>query len=74
MRFDPVFLAEWGGMWLEPYVVFRGSSDSNLFDGDPYVMLAEVLNKSGPMPVPDVQTGPGSHPESIPVSDHRFGH
>jgi polysaccharide biosynthesis protein PelA len=59
VRFDPVFLAEWGGMWLEPYVVFRGSSDSNLFYGDPYVILAEVLNKSGPMPVPDVTTRDG---------------
>lgn len=59
LRFDPVFLASWGGMWLEPYVVFRGSADSNLFYADPYRILAALLSKSGVIPAPDATTRDG---------------
>lgn len=50
VRFDPVFIAPWGGMWLDPYVVFRGSVDSSLFYGDPHRILAAILPKNQPSP------------------------
>ena len=59
VRFDPVFLTSWGGMWLEPYVVFRGSADSSLFYGDPYRMLAALFSKQGVIPAPDATTRDG---------------
>lgn len=59
LQFDPLFLADWGGMWLEPYVVFRGSSDSNLFYGEPYQILGALLAKNGVLPAPDVTTRDG---------------
>ena len=59
LQFDPLFLADWGGMWLEPYVVFRGSSDSNLFYGEPYRILGALLAKNGVFPAPDVTTRDG---------------
>lgn len=59
IRFDPVFLSSWGGMWLEPYVVFRGSSDSNLFYADPYRILTALLSKNGLIPAPDATTRDG---------------
>ncbi len=59
VRYDPVFIAPWGGAWLEPYVVFRGSPDANLFYADPYQMLAAVLAKNGTMPAPDTTTRDG---------------
>ena len=59
IRFDPVFLTSWGGMWLEPYVVFRGSSNSNLFYADPNRILAALLSKRGLIPAPDTTTRDG---------------
>lgn len=59
VHFDPVFLTSWGGMWLEPYVVFRGSADSNLFYADPYRILAGLLSKRGVIPAPDATTRDG---------------
>jgi len=59
IRFDPVFLTSWGGMWLEPYVVFRGSADSSLFYADPYRILGALLSKRGLVPAPDTTTRDG---------------
>lgn len=59
VRFTPVFIAPWGGMWLEPYVVFRASQDSCLFHADPYRILARVLEGRGTMPAPDTTTRDG---------------
>ncbi len=59
IHYDPVFLTSWGGMWLEPYVVFRGSADSNLFYADPYRILAALLSKRGIIPAPDATTRDG---------------
>lgn len=59
VKFDPVFLASWGGMWLEPYVVFRGSSNSNLFYADPNRILTALLSKRGLIPAPDTTTRDG---------------
>lgn len=59
VRYDPVFLAPWGGMWLEPYVVFRASADSNLFYADPYRILSALFSRRGPLPAPDATTRDG---------------
>lgn len=59
LHFDPVFLTEWGGMWLEPYIVFRGSADNSLFYADPYRMLAAFFSKQGTIPAPDTTTRDG---------------
>ncbi|MDB6137309.1 MAG: putative signal peptide protein [Verrucomicrobiaceae bacterium] len=59
VRYDPVFFASWGGMWLEPYIILRASQDSYLFYADPYKMLAELLSRHGALPAPDVTTKDG---------------
>ena len=59
IRYDPVFIASWGGMWLEPYVILRASQDSYLFYADPYKLFEAFLAKAGNRPVPDVTTRDG---------------
>lgn|GEM_PF-494719 len=59
LRFDPVFLADWGGMWLEPYIILRASADSSLFYIDPYKFLAAWLEPLGAIPAPDATTRDG---------------
>ncbi|MCB1209615.1 MAG: hypothetical protein KDK97_09830, partial [Verrucomicrobiales bacterium] len=59
LRFDPVFLADWGGMWLEPYIILRASADSSLFYIDPYKLLAAWLEPLGVFPAPDATTRDG---------------
>ena len=58
-RFDPVFLATWGGMWLEPYVVMRASQENRLFFADPFRFLAKWLKMAPTFPVPDTTTREG---------------
>lgn len=59
VRYEPVFFAPWGGMWMEPYIILRASQDSFLFYADPYKMLAELLSRNGAFPAPDVTTRDG---------------
>ena len=59
LRFTPVFRANWGGMWLEPYVTLRASQDSQLFYVDPWKLMANFLAKLGPLPAPDTTTRDG---------------
>jgi hypothetical protein len=59
VRFDPIFLTSWGGMWLEPYLIRRASSDSSPFYADPYKFLAEWLKPNGIFPAPDTSTREG---------------
>ena len=58
-RFDPVFLAPWGGMWLEPYVVLRASQENRLFYADPFRFLGQWLKAAPSFPVPDTTTRDG---------------
>jgi hypothetical protein len=55
----PVFLCSWGGVWLDPHIILRGSQDNYLFFGDPYRILAEFLSRHGPLPAPDATTREG---------------
>lgn len=59
LRFDPAFFTEWGGMWLEPYIILRASADSSLFYIDPYKFLATWLAPLGVFPAPDATTRDG---------------
>ncbi|RBP47517.1 hypothetical protein DES53_101314 [Roseimicrobium gellanilyticum] len=59
VRFDPIFLTSWGGMWLEPYLIRRASADSSPFYADPYRLLAEWLKPNGVFPAPDTSTREG---------------
>lgn len=59
VKFEPVFLAPWGGFWLEPAIVLRASQDSSLFYADPYKMISAVLAQRGTLPAPDVTTRDG---------------
>ena len=58
-RFEPAFLAPWGGMWLEPCVILRGSQDASLFHADPYKLLPALLGNPSPLPAPDTTTRDG---------------
>jgi polysaccharide biosynthesis protein PelA len=57
--FTPIFLADWGGCWLEPFVIQRASQDSYLFYAEPYLYLQQVFAKAGPFPAPDATTRDG---------------
>jgi hypothetical protein len=59
VRFDPIFLTSWGGMWLDPYMIRRASADSSPFYADPYRILAEWLKPHGIFPAPDTSTRDG---------------
>lgn len=59
VRFDPIFLTSWGGMWLEPYLIRRASVESSPFYVDPYSFLAEWLKPNGVFPAPDTSTREG---------------
>lgn len=59
VRYDPIFLTSWGGMWLEPYLIRRASADSSPFYADPYKFLAEWLEPNGIFPAPDTSTREG---------------
>ncbi len=59
VRYTPAFIATWGGMWLEPSIILRGSQDSYLFYADPYRMLSAVLKPIGAIPSPDTTTRDG---------------
>lgn len=59
VRYEPVFIAPWGGMWLEPYVILRASSDSYLFYADPYKFLGALFASRGAFPAPDTSTRDG---------------
>jgi hypothetical protein len=59
VRYEPVFLAPWGGMWLEPYVILRASADNYLYYADPYKLLAAWLEPLGIFPAPDTSTRDG---------------
>lgn len=59
LRFDPVFLASWGGMWLDPYVAQRAGADSQQMLADPFRFLALWLGHAEEFPVPDTTTRDG---------------
>lgn len=58
-QFDPVFLAPWGGMWLEPYVALRASQEHASYYADPFRFLAEWLKGAKTFPAPDTTTRDG---------------
>lgn len=59
VHYDPLFLASWGGMWLDPYLSFGASANTSLFYADPYKVMAALLGKNGPVPAPDTTTRDG---------------
>ncbi|MFZ4765981.1 MAG: polysaccharide deacetylase family protein [Roseimicrobium sp.] len=59
VRYEPIFLAPWGGMWLEPYIILRASADNYLFYSDPYKFLSAWLAPLGVFPAPDPSTRDG---------------
>ena len=59
VRFDPCFLAPWGGFWLEPYIVLRASQSNRFFYADVYALLERWLGGPASFPVPDTTTRDG---------------
>ncbi|MBL9115473.1 MAG: hypothetical protein JNJ83_10750 [Verrucomicrobiaceae bacterium] len=55
----PAFLCSWGGMWLDPHILMRGSQDNYFFLGDPYGILSELIAQGGSLPVLDSTTRDG---------------
>ncbi|MGK0188470.1 MAG: hypothetical protein ACI9R3_004281 [Verrucomicrobiales bacterium] len=58
VKFDPVFVADWGGMALEPYLDFQPSSKQALLLVDLYKFLARIW-PIGAFPAPDPTTRNG---------------
>jgi len=59
VRFDPVFLCSWGGMWLDPYVLTR-PADDRLVLADALRFLTRWLEPvANTFPVPDTTTRDG---------------
>ena len=59
VRFDPCFMAPWGGVWLEPYIVLRASQANRFFYADVYRLLERWLHGQASFPVPDTTTRDG---------------
>jgi hypothetical protein len=59
VRYDPCFMAPWGGVWLEPYIVFRASQANHSFYADVFAMMARWLHTSPFFPIPDTTTRDG---------------
>lgn len=57
-QFDPVYLADWGGALLSPYIVFEASEETALQYADPFAFLGHIW-PSGNFPVPDPSTRDG---------------
>lgn len=53
--FDPVFIAEWGGAILSPYLFFRRSDYTHFWLADPFAFFAKALALP-PQPKPDATT------------------
>lgn len=56
--FDPVYLAEWGGALLDPYVQFQPSAKQTLLQVDLYKFLDRIW-PAGRFPAPDPTTRDG---------------
>lgn len=57
-RFDPLFVAPWGGVMLEPYALFRRPDLDELWLVDPFHFFHGALGRVA-MPVPDTTTRDG---------------
>ncbi len=57
-QFDPIFIAHWGAMVLEPYMLFRRPDLDELWFLDPFHFLHAALGRPA-MPVPDTTTRDG---------------
>ena len=58
-QFDPLFIAPWGGVMLEPYVLFRRPDLDELWLMDPFYFFQRALGRVD-MPVPDTTTRDGA--------------
>ncbi len=59
-HYDPVFVADWGGAVLDPYVQFYASSAISLLPFDPFVFLEKALGRTASsFPAPDPTTRDG---------------
>ena len=58
-QFDPLFIAPWGGMMLEPYALFRRPDLDELWLVDPFHFFQRALG-GVVMPVPDTTTRDGA--------------
>ena len=59
VRFDPCFMAPWGGVWLEPYVAMRVSQANSLFYVDLFALIQRWLRGNTIFPAPDTTTRDG---------------
>lgn len=58
-QFDPLFIAPWGGVMLEPYALFRRPDLDELWLVDPFYFFHAALGRAA-MPVPDTTTRDGA--------------
>ena len=57
-QFDPLFIAPWGGMLLDPYALFRRPDLDELWIVDPFYFFHAALGRAV-FPVPDTTTRDG---------------
>ncbi|MDF1752562.1 MAG: endo alpha-1,4 polygalactosaminidase [Verrucomicrobiales bacterium] len=57
VHYDPVFLADWGGCLLPPYLNYQVSPEIDLSHVDPFKFLSQIWPDD--FPVPDVTTRQG---------------
>jgi len=58
-QFDPLFVAPWGGMLLDPYTLFRRPDLDELWMVDPFYFFHAALGRVE-LPVPDTTTRDGA--------------
>jgi uncharacterized protein (TIGR01370 family) len=59
VQFDPLFIAPWGGMLLDPYALFRRPDLDELWMVDPFYFFHAALGRVE-LPVPDTTTRDGA--------------
>jgi polysaccharide biosynthesis protein PelA len=57
-QFDPLFIAPWGGLLLDPYALFRRPDLDELWLVDPFYFFHAALGRAE-LPVPDTTTRDG---------------
>jgi polysaccharide biosynthesis protein PelA len=59
LRFDPIFLTDWGGAMFRPYILLSGMPGQVFSYCDLYRFTSEWLGTTNPMPIPDTSTRDG---------------
>ncbi|MEZ5299072.1 MAG: endo alpha-1,4 polygalactosaminidase [Verrucomicrobiales bacterium] len=59
VQYDPIYVADWGGALLDPYIGFEANPNVALAYANPFAFLAKVFPSAETFPAPDTTTRDG---------------